>query len=101
MTKFQEKVYTIVQKIPRGKVLMYAAVARMMKHPAAVRAVGNALNKNSSHDVPCHRVVRSDGSVGGFNRGTVNKIKLLKSEGVTINSGKVIGSNLLWTPNEM
>ena len=81
MTEFQEKVYNAVKKIPKGRVLTYKEVARLIGSSKAYRAVGNALNKNPFASVPCHRVVRSDGEVGGYARGTKVKIKLLKREG--------------------
>ena len=60
--------------------MTYAEVARAAGYPGAARAVGNALNKNHDPSVPCHRVIRSDGNVGGYNRGTEQKIKLLRKE---------------------
>lgn len=81
MTEFQEKVYNIVRAIKRGKIMTYAEVARVIGNIRAVRAVGNALNKNQDEDVPCHRVVRSNGRVGGYNRGQELKEKLLREEG--------------------
>ncbi|MFZ2484938.1 MAG: MGMT family protein [Minisyncoccia bacterium] len=78
---FQEKIYAIVKKIPRGKVLTYKEVARRVGSARAYRAVGNILNKNTDQKVPCHRVIRSDGKIGGYNRGTASKIKILKREG--------------------
>ena len=93
VTLFQKQVYDIVRKIPKGKTMTYADVARAIGKPRATRAVGNALNKNprpifSSKNlvgqafatVPCHRVIKSDGSVGGFASGTQKKIQLLKKE---------------------
>lgn len=81
LTKFQEKVYNIVKKIPKGQVSTYKEVARMIGKPKAYRAVGNALNKNPFEEVPCHRVIRSDGEVGGYAKGTKVKIQLLRREG--------------------
>ncbi|EKD58559.1 MAG: hypothetical protein ACD_56C00097G0004 [uncultured bacterium] len=78
---FQAKVFAVVKNIPRGKTLSYKEVARMIGKPGAYRAVGNALNKNCNPEVPCHRVVRTDGSVGGFNRGSLEKERILKDEG--------------------
>lgn len=78
---FQAKVFAAVKKIPPGKTLTYKQVASMIGNPKAYRAVGNALNKNRDKDVPCHRVIRSNGAVGGFNRGSKEKIKILKKEG--------------------
>ena len=84
--QFTEKVYKVVAKIPRGKVLTYKQVAKLAGRPKAYRAVGNILNKNPypKSKVPCHRVVRSDGSIGGYNRGASVKLRLLKIEGVSV-----------------
>jgi O-6-methylguanine DNA methyltransferase len=70
-------------------VATYGQIARAIGRPGGSRAVGNALNRNRSSKIPCHRVVRSDGSVGGFALGTKAKIRLLEKEGVRIRSGKV------------
>lgn len=80
MTEFEKKVYDVVRTIPKGKAMTYAQVAVAIGNPLAVRAVGNALNKNRSKDVPCHRVIRSDGSVGGYAWGSAKKVKILKQE---------------------
>jgi O-6-methylguanine DNA methyltransferase len=79
---FSENVYDVVSKIPKGKVLTYKQVAVMAGRPKAYRAVGNILNKNFNKKIPCHRVIRSDGKTGGYNRGNKNKVILLKNEGV-------------------
>lgn len=81
---FQEKVYEIVKRIPKGSTLMYKEVAKLSGRPKAYRAVGNILNKNYNPEIPCHRVVRSDGKTGGYNRGAENKKKILKEEGVVL-----------------
>ena len=80
MTSFQQKVYRVVKKIPRGKVLTYNQVAGRAGSPRAARAVGSALSKNFDPEIPCHRVVRSDGKIGGYNRGVKRKIMLLQQE---------------------
>lgn len=80
-SSFQAKVFAVVKEIPKGKTLTYKQVAKLIGNPKSYRAVGNALNKNCDPDVPCHRVIRSDGNIGGFNRGTDEKIKILKNEG--------------------
>lgn len=82
ITEFQKKVYRVVKKIPRGKVMTYKEVAKAIAKPRAYRAVGNALNKSASWrtDIPCHRVIRSNGSVGGYRNGVKKKIELLKHE---------------------
>jgi methylated-DNA-[protein]-cysteine S-methyltransferase len=84
MKTFAERVYEVVKKIPKGKVLTYAEVAKRAGNPKAFRAVGNILNKNYDKTIPCHRVVRSDGTMGGYNRGTKKKKAILKKEGYLI-----------------
>lgn len=89
---FTEKVLRVVGKIPRGKVLTYKQVAKKAGSEKAVRAVGNILSKNGDRTVPCHRVVKSDGSVGEYNY-LLKKDKkvILESEGVKFDkNGKVI-----------
>ena len=81
---FQEKIYKIVRKIPKGKVLTYKELAKLAGKPRAFRAVGNILNKNQDPKIPCHRVIRSDGRLGGYNRGVYKKRFLLQQEGVKI-----------------
>jgi O-6-methylguanine DNA methyltransferase len=89
---FYEKVYKVVAKIPKGKVLSYQEVARRAGSPRACRAVGNIMNRHNIKNLPCHRVIRSDGSVGGYRWGTKRKIKRLQAEGVKISkNGKIIG----------
>jgi len=87
ITFFQRKVYEVVKKIPLGKVLTYREVAKRIGCPKAYRAVGNVLNKSASWrtKIPCHRIIKSNGRVGGYSRGTKKKIALLKKEGITIN----------------
>lgn len=80
METFGQKVLEVVRKIPKGKILTYKEVAKRAGSPKAYRAVGNILNKNYDPKIPCHRVIRSDGELGGYNRGRKNKIKLLKKE---------------------
>ena len=88
-TKFQNKVYEICKKIPKGKVTTYKAIAEAMG-TKAYRAVGQALNRNPyAPKVPCHRVMSSDGSLGGFATGLKNKIRLLKKEGIEIKNNKI------------
>lgn len=82
MREFAKCVYAVVSRVPRGEVLTYKEVARRAGSPRAYRAVGNVLNKNRNPKVPCHRVIRSDGSVGGYFHGTLAKQARLKLEGV-------------------
>ena len=82
-TAFQLKVWAYLRKIPRGTVLTYSAVAKGIGKPLAVRAVANAIGKNPyAPKIPCHRVIRSDGSLGGYSGlgGIKAKQKLLKKE---------------------
>jgi len=82
ITAFDRKVYRTVAKIPCGKTRTYGWVAVRIGRPRAYRAVGNSLNKNPfTGIVPCHRVIRSDGSIGGFARGVKAKRALLRREG--------------------
>ncbi len=78
---FREAVYAVVRKIPKGEVMTYKMVAALAGRPKAYRAVGNLLNKNYDERIPCHRVVRSDGKTGGYNRGAIKKQMILKQEG--------------------
>ena len=83
-TKFQQKVWKYLMKIPKGKVKSYKEVAIGIKMPKSARAVANACGKNPyAPKVPCHRVIRSDGTLGGFSAsgGIKLKKKLLKKEG--------------------
>jgi methylated-DNA-[protein]-cysteine S-methyltransferase len=77
---FAERVFLVVRAIPRGQTLTYLEVARRAGSPRAFRAVGNILNTNYDPNIPCHRVVRSDGTAGGYNRGATQKIKILQNE---------------------
>ncbi|KKQ78148.1 MAG: 6-O-methylguanine DNA methyltransferase [Candidatus Zambryskibacteria bacterium RIFCSPLOWO2_01_FULL_39_39] len=79
---FKQKVFEVVRKIPKGKTLTYKEVAKRAGSPKAFRAVGNILNTNYNPDIPCHRVIRSNGKVGGYNRGRTEKVRKLKQEGV-------------------
>jgi ribonuclease HII len=81
---FSEKVYYLVSQIPRGQVVTYQELAQKIGQPRAYRAVGNVLNKNTNPQIPCHRVIRSDGRLGGYSRGSKIKERLLKREGIKI-----------------
>lgn len=85
MKTFAETVKEVVRKIPEGKVLTYKEVAHAVGKPFAYRAVANIMANNYDPTVPCHRVIRSDGGLGGYNRGGIErKRELLQSEGVTL-----------------
>ena len=86
-TKFQIKVWKYLKKIPKGSVKTYKDVAIAINHPKAARAVANACSKNPyAPKIPCHRVIRSDGGLGGYSArgGVKKKISLLRSEKVQI-----------------
>ena len=89
ISSFKKRVLEVVKRIKKGEVLTYKEVAKRAGSPLAWRAVGNILNKNRSSFIPCHRVVRSDGKVGGYNKGKREKIRLLKKEGVKIKGERV------------
>ena len=86
-TKFQLKVWSYLRKIPRGRVKTYSQVAKAIRRPLAVRAVANAIGNNPyAPKIPCHRVIRSDGSLGGYSGkgGVKTKRFLLQKEGITL-----------------
>ena len=86
-THFQLKVWSYLKKIPKGKLKTYAQVAKAIGKPKAVRAVANAIGKNPfPPQIPCHRVIRSDGKLGGYSAkgGIKTKKKLLKNEGFSL-----------------
>ncbi len=103
---FNERCYKLLRKVPKGKVTTYKAIAKKL-NTKAYRAVGNAMNKNPnafplttskgrvggfgsvSGKTPCHRVINSNGELGGFAFGIKNKIKLLRQEGIEIKNNKI------------
>ena len=79
---FRERVLAVVKRIPEGTTLTYKQVAAAAGSPRAARAVGNLMKANHDPAVPCHRVVRSDGGMGGYNRGgAAAKRRKLRAEG--------------------
>ena len=86
-SNFQLKVWNYLKTIPRGKVESYSDVAKAIGKPLAFRAVATAIGKNPFPPrIPCHRVIRSDGSLGGYSGkgGSKTKKMLLKKEGITL-----------------
>ncbi len=82
---FTERVREIVRKIPRGKTMSYLEVATKAGNPKASRAVANIMAGNYDKEIPCHRVIKTDGTLGGYNRGgTGAKRKILESEGAIL-----------------
>ncbi len=84
MQTFKDKVFALVKRIPKGRVMTYKQVAVKLGKPGASRAVGNILATNFDPKIPCHRVIRSDGGLGGYNRGLANKRKILRKEGAIL-----------------
>jgi|TARA_Y100000310_G_scaffold149762_1_gene149162 methylated-DNA-[protein]-cysteine S-methyltransferase len=88
-TEFQNSVYDVLRKVPKGKVTTYKKIAEALGKKS-YRAVGTALNKNPyAPKVPCHRVINSNGKIGGFAEGPSKKIRLLKEEGIEIQDGRI------------
>ena len=88
---FADLVYAKTKLIPRSRVTTYGQIAQAIGNPKASRAVGNALNCNPyAPVVPCHRVVRSDGKIGGFAHGARAKAGLLLKDGVKVKDGKIV-----------
>ncbi|PIY60069.1 cysteine methyltransferase [Candidatus Woesearchaeota archaeon CG_4_10_14_0_8_um_filter_47_5] len=86
---FADRVYHVTRTIPKGRVATYKDIAHVLGC-RAYRAVGKALNKNPyAPEVPCHRVVRSDGSLGGFANGSRKKKQLLEKEGISFTQGRI------------
>ncbi|MFH1072799.1 MAG: MGMT family protein [Nanoarchaeota archaeon] len=88
-TSFNERCYALLRKVPKGKVTTYKDLAHALG-TRAYRAVGQAMHTNPyAPEVPCHRVVKSDGTVGGFASGTKEKIRMLEKEGIRIRNNSI------------
>lgn len=86
---FNESCYKLLKKIPFGKVVTYKNIAECL-NSKGYRAVGNAMNRNKNlMRIPCHRVVKSDGKIGGYVLGIKRKIKLLRKEGIEVKNRKI------------
>ena len=88
-TKFQIKVWNELKNTPKGEVRTYKEIAKAIGKPNSARAVANACGKNPKPvEIPCHRVVRSNGYLGGYSGkgGPSKKLELLKKEGISTNS---------------
>jgi methylated-DNA-[protein]-cysteine S-methyltransferase len=88
---FKLDVLAITSTIPKGQVKTYQQIATLAGKPRAYRTVGSILKQNYNPTIPCHRVIKADGTIGQYNRGSQNKLRLLKKEGVAIDkNGKII-----------
>jgi len=95
---FFELVYLVVAQVPNGRVTTYSSVARFLNNPRGSRAVGWAMRQCPYPKVPCHRVIKADGSVGGYGgEGVVKKASMLRKEGIQIRRGKIDLSKYLFT----
>lgn len=89
MTPLQEKTYKLLKKVPKGRVTTYKALAKAAG-TKGYRAIGQFMKHNPyAPDVPCHRVVASDGTTGGYNGGIPKKIRMLKKEGITVKNERI------------
>ncbi len=89
-SNFNEKCYALLKQIPKGRVSTYKAIADAL-NCKAYQAVGNAMNTNPNPIiVPCHRVVKTNGDIGGYATGIDHKTVLLNSEGVQVKNNKVV-----------
>ena len=85
MSTFKDRVRRVVSRIPKGQVKTYKEVAKLAGNERASRAVANIMAANYDPEVPCHRVIRSDGGLGGYNRGGIRKKReILLAEGVNL-----------------
>jgi methylated-DNA-[protein]-cysteine S-methyltransferase len=88
LTEFQKKVLALTAKIPKGKITTYGEIAKVLD--SSPRAVGQALGANPYPiKIPCHRVIKSDGNLGGYSGGAKKKIELLKKEGMGVRKNKI------------
>lgn len=91
-TAFERKIFECIKRIPAGKVAAYTGIAIAIGNPHSARAVGNACGNNTDYEnVPCHRIVCSDGRIGNYNRGAKKKAELLGTEGINVRKGRIMG----------
>ncbi len=88
MKTLEKQVYEVVRAIPRGKVRSYKEIGQILG-TKAWRRIGSILKKNYDPNIPCHRVIHSDGRVGKYNRGEEEKIRKLREEGIIIENKKI------------
>ena len=97
---YRESVYAVVMQVPKGRVTTYKLVAAALGNLRGSRAVGNALNRNpDSEKVPCYRVIKSGGELGGYRGGIPEKIRRLRADGIEVKDSRVLGlGRILFTP---
>ncbi|MGI0040365.1 MAG: methylated-DNA--[protein]-cysteine S-methyltransferase [Nitrosopumilaceae archaeon] len=89
--KLEEKVYKKLLEVPKGKVTTYRELAKAIGLKNGQRVIGRIMNKNPYPVIiPCHRVIKSDGKVGGYAWGEKVKAKMLSNEGIKIKNGKIL-----------
>lgn len=99
---FSQRVLAVTARIPRGKVTSYGTIAAALGNPKAARAVGMALHVNPyAPDVPCHRVIGSDGKLTGFASGIRRKAQLLRKEGVEVWDGRIADRDIFLTATQL
>ena len=100
---YDESVYRVLMQVPRGKVTTYKLIAVALGKPGSSRAVGNALGRNPDPDgPPCYRVIKSDGSIGGYAGGIQEKIRRLRADGIGVKGGRVLDvEKKLFTPKPL
>lgn len=92
----EKKVFELLKKVPDGRVTTYLEIAKALGNPGLARHVGNLLNGNCDlENVPCFKVVRSDGAVGGYVLGRAEKIRRLEKSGVKVKKGRVADLKLV------
>jgi methylated-DNA-[protein]-cysteine S-methyltransferase len=95
--KLEEKVYKKLLEVPKGQVTTYAELAKAIGLENGQRAIGRMMNKNPYPVIiPCHRVILSNGKIGGYAWGENVKVNMLSKEGVKIRNGKILNSNVIY-----
>ena len=95
--KLEEKVYKKLLKVPRGMVTTYGELSKAVGIKNGQRVIGRIMNKNPYPViVPCHRVIKSDGKIGGYAWGEKIKISMLSKEGVKIKNGKIVDLKMIY-----
>jgi O-6-methylguanine DNA methyltransferase len=99
MSPFNQRVLTVVRRIPPGRVATYGEVAKLAGRPRAARAVGNIMRDCRRADVPCHRVIAAGGRLGGYGGSEALKRALLAAEGVVVSGARVRElDRVIWNP---